>query len=377
MSRGRPRLRDATMPAHVDPHRLPKRCYWDSRDNVWYTIHADPKPRRQRIAGAKATLAELHAIMETIAGIDRGSLGYVLNAFHDDVEFTELSPSTQAGYEKQRAIAATMKTKVGPLTSLIVARMTVPMVQVLINTIARTTPTKANHLLRYLRRSLSWGVRNGKCADNPCKGVRQAKERKLRVLPTPTSVLAVLQFFQQRAAVTLRRAGACAPYLWIAMELAFMCRLRGIEVITLTDANATDEGVLTNRRKGSRDNIVRWSPRLRAAWDAAIALREASWARRRSPVPIRAEDRPLLVGQDGGALRKGSFDSAWQHAIKLAITENVITAEQRFSLHSLKRRGVTDTAGTRADRKEASGHKSESMMDVYDFSVPLVNPAGE
>lgn len=377
MNRGRPRVLDSTMPSTVDPRRLPKRCYWDGRDRVWYTIHTDPKPRRQRIAGPDANLAELHAIMEAIAGVERGSLGYVLDEFHKDVEFQELAPSTRAGYEKQRAIARAIKTKAGPLTSLIVARMSLPMMQVLINTIAAKTPTKANHLHRYLRRSLSWGMRNGKCKSNPCAGVRQAKERKRRVLPEPVAVMAVLQFFQQRAGITLRRAGAVAPYLWIGIELAFMCRLRGIEVITLTDAHANDHGVLTNRRKGSRDNRVRWSPRLSAAWDAAIALRESTWARCRTPVPIRADDRAVLVGIDGKALRKGTFDSAWQHAIKLAITEGVITAEQRFSLHPLKRRGITDTAGTRADRKEAGGHVTDSQHEVYDFNVPLVNPAGD
>lgn len=54
-------------------------------------------------------------------------------------------------------------------------------------------------------------------------------------------------------------------YLWVAMELAFLCRLSGIETITLTEAHATEEGIQTNRRKNSRDTLVLWSPRLRAA----------------------------------------------------------------------------------------------------------------
>ncbi|RMQ58359.1 Prophage PSPPH06, site-specific recombinase phage integrase, partial [Pseudomonas savastanoi pv. glycinea] len=41
--------------------------------------------------------------------------------------------------------------------------------------------------------------------------------------------------------------------------------------------------------------------------------------------------------------------------------------------HDLKRRGITDTAGNRADKQEASGHRDGAMMDVYDLSVPLVN----
>jgi hypothetical protein len=46
-------------------------------------------------------------------------------------------------------------------------------------------------------------------------------------------------------------------------------------------------------------------------------------------------------------------------------------------MHDFKRKGITDTVGTRADKQQASGHKDESMMDVYDLSVPLVRPAGE
>ena len=60
------------------------------------------------------------------------------------------------------------------------------------------------------------------------------------------------------------------------MELGYLCRLRSIETITLTEANGTAEGLSTNRRKGSRDNLVEWTPRLRAAWDGALALRRAS-----------------------------------------------------------------------------------------------------
>ncbi|RMQ96179.1 Prophage PSPPH06, site-specific recombinase phage integrase protein [Pseudomonas savastanoi pv. glycinea] len=47
--------------------------------------------------------------------------------------------------------------------------------------------------------------------------------------------------------------------------------------------------------------------------------------------------------------------------------------EERFGLHDLKRRGITDTVGNRAVKQEASGHRDEAMMDVYDLSLPLVN----
>jgi len=55
-----------------------------------------------------------------------------------------------------------------------------------------------------------------------------------------------------------------------------------------------------------------------------------------------------------------------------ALGGNVIVSDERFGLHDMKRRGVTDSEGTRADKRESSGHRSESMMDVYDLTVPVV-----
>jgi hypothetical protein len=37
----------------------------------------------------------------------------------------------------------------------------------------------------------------------------------------------------------------------------------------------------------------------------------------------------------------------------------VIAPEQRFTLHGLKHRGITDTKGKKAEKKEASGHKTD------------------
>lgn len=36
-------------------------------------------------------------------------------------------------------------------------------------------------------------------------------------------------------------------------------------------------------------------------------------------------------------------------------------------------RAITDTKGTRGEKQQASGHKSEQMLDVYDFEVPVVS----
>lgn len=43
----------------------------------------------------------------------------------------------------------------------------------------------------------------------------------------------------------------------------------------------------------------------------------------------------------------------------------------------MKRRGITDTRGRKADKMDAGGHKSPSMLDVYDKSVPVVEATAE
>ncbi|SOO19392.1 Phage-related integrase (fragment) [Xanthomonas citri pv. fuscans] len=92
------------------------------------------------------------------------------------------------------------------------------------------------------------------------------------------------------------------------------------------------------------------------------------------PVHMKAERRRLLVNQSGTPLSKSALDSAWQRMILLAIKEGVIKNEDRFSLHGLKHRGITDTAGTRADRQEAAGHSTQQMTNRYDHSLPVVQP---
>lgn len=375
MPRGRPRTFAPNMPAHIDPRRLPKGAYWDARDCVWYTKLLQPTVCRKRIAGPKATLADLHRILEDIHALERGTVRWLLDLFHGSPKFAGLAPSTQAQYLKQADIAKALPTKQGALGVLIAARLTVPIMQKLFDEIGAKTPTKANHLLRYLRRVFSWGIARGHCTSNPCKGVEQARERKRRRLPETDVFQRLVDFARARGERVAHSAGSCSPYLWMVMEIGYLCRLRPIETLTLTDAQITTTGVQAARRKGSNDSLVEWNPRLRSAVDAAIALRKVQTTA--TPTQLRAEHRLLFVAQDGAPLSKSGLDSAWQRLITSAIAAGVMTPQQRFGLHDLKRKGITDTPGTRGEKQRASGHKNAAMLDIYDYSVPSVKPAGE
>jgi len=284
---------------------------------------------------------------------------------------------TRDDYSQARDVMLSFPTSLGvKFGQLQVARLRNSNFQRLVDRIeADGTPTKANKVLRYSRLVFRWALNRGLVPHNPAQGLESAQERKRQRLPTDDAYTKLLSFARDRAARTARTQGSVPAYLWMTMELGYLCRLRGIETLTLTESQANEEGVHTNRRKRSRDSLVEWSPRLRAAWDAAIARRERIIERHKLPVQLRPEQRFLFLAEHGEPLQKTSLDSTWQRFIQLSLSEGVITPDERFSLHDLKRKGGTDTMGNRADRQDALG-VSDAMMKIYDKSVPRVKPSG-
>ncbi|KRG77137.1 hypothetical protein ABB28_01885 [Stenotrophomonas chelatiphaga] len=155
------------------------------------------------------------------------------------------------------------------------------------------------------------------------------------------------------------------------MEQAYQARLRGIEVLTLTDAHTDGEVLRTNRRKGSRDNLVRKGAETEEAIAMLRARRASIWEKNAGVIPIRAEGRYLFVSEDGERLTEDGWQTAWERMMRNAVKDGILSHDERFGLHSLKHRGVTDNS--KGDKKEASGHKTDAMLHVYDHSLPVVN----
>lgn len=380
--RGRKRGHNPHIPAHINQAQIPDGVYYDHRGSGnWYTLYRDgDRQRRKNIATHRATLAELHRLAEDLHSIDRHKLHWLSQQFQQSQQFRRLAPKTREGYEYAAAVLLAQPTRLGTFGELTTRRITSAVIQRLIDRITdEGTPSKANTVLRYLRRVFRWGKNRGYCDDNPAQGVETAKERRLHRLPVTELMNKLIAHAQATGADYPKRGqkGSCPEYLWIVMELAYLCRLRGIEVVTLTEANGEDQGLRTNRRKGSRDNIVAWTPRLRAAYQAAIDRRNRIWEKRGRAVPMKPEHRPLIVSRSGDPLRKEAFNSAWQRFIHSAMNTGVVAVEDRFAPHDLKRKGITDTKGTRRDKQDASGHRSEAMMDIYDLSLPLVKTSDE
>ncbi|WP_426801004.1 site-specific integrase [Xanthomonas campestris] len=311
-----------------------------------------------------------------------------MDLFEKSLVFKDLASSTQRHYgDYARAIKIYPLKDGTKLGEAIVDRLTPGVIRRLVDVIAQGQPagksgkeavpgypTKANHWLRYLRRVFSWAREHDHVRTNPATGVKQVKEKGAHRMPRSDVFRAVQSYARECSSRGARQKGAVPPYLWAAMELAYQARLRGIEVLTLTDAHDIGQQLMTNRRKGSRDNLVRKGDQLAAAIEALQAHRQAVWIRRGRPLPTHPADRFLFVGEDGDPLTKSGFNTAWQRMMKNAMEDKVIAPEDRFAMHGLKHRGVTDTVG---DKKLASGHKTDAMVHLYDHALPSVEPSAD
>jgi integrase len=134
-------------------------------------------------------------------------------------------------------------------------------------------------------------------------------------------------------------------------------------------------GLLIRRRKGSKDNITRWTPRLRENWEALKQKRNKILSDRKQPHPILADKRFLLISErTGNKINISSLQTAMQRIQRAAADQAKKDGIEynHFTFHDLERKGVSDTDG---DKMKASDHRSAAMMSVYDVKPDIVDPA--
>ena len=371
---GPKRRHNPNIPAHIDQSKLPTGCYWDDSGNGhWYrAFKENGKPKRKRIAGPSAMLSELHQIMEDAKNPSNDTFKWAAMQYFDSHDFAGLSKKTKQDYQYSFEVVANFDTKIGvKLADVALYRWDTPLIQKFIDLIS-DTPTKAKHVHSFVRLVFSWSKRRGHCKENPAIGVKLPKERKKRTLPTQRAYDRLLQYAKDNGTHGQKTTGSCPHYIWAVMEINYLCYLRGVETRNLTDAHIEGDSLRAERRKGSRTNRIEFNDRLSAAVRHLIECRAAIWSKNNFAVPIQANQRPIVVNTLGERLQSRAYQSAWQRFIKSCIAQGVIEESERFSLHDLKRKGVTDT-----DQENAAGHRDPRMHEVYDLSEPKIKPASD
>ncbi len=338
----RPRQHATTLPLGIKGDALPVGVYWDpSGHGRWlYKRHdkATGKSPATRIAGPTATLREIWDAYEAFSRPEpRTTMADLIADFERSTDWDELAASTQTDYRNCATAILGASTKLGiKVGDTRPGDWTPGAVRAYVDRRDKSSRSRANHELRYLRRLFAWAYERDQIPANPARGVKTLKEASRDRYVSDDEYIAFLTFVAARF-----------PYLVPAAELAYLCRLRISEVCDLKIADISEEGLFGARRKNSRDALTGWTQRLKFAVDGAISLHTDI------PCPY------VLPGKSNGRMMVSTVQTAWQRA--MVDWEKLGNA--RFTFHDLKRKGVSDVEG---DKLAASGHRSMAMLKVYD-----------
>jgi len=303
-----------------------------------------------KLCPANAQISEVWQRYESIAciGAPRKTIDWLFAEYLASSQHAAKAVKTRKEYEKNANTISNTLTKAGDRFGLVDAeRITPGVIRKYID--ARSAPVSANREKAFMSICFSWAVERDLLKTNPAKLVRGNKETARDRYVTDEEYNQVYNM------------AAPWPLIQCAMELAYMCRMRMCEVLDLKQSDIQTIGLLIRRRKGSKNNITTWTERLNAAIAQCDKL----------PKPAaNINNPPLIRGQRGDKLTEDGFSTLWQR-LMVAAAE---TGLERFHFHDLKAKGVSDTLG---DKQQASGHKSASMVAVYDRKLNEVKPAGE
>lgn len=346
----RPRQRSTTLPNGIKGDALPTGVYWDpsGRGRWLYKRHdkATGKRPAHRLAGPTATLREIWNAYESIARPEPAdTLAALVTAFEASTDWADLAETTKRDYRICAASILGATSKAGSsVRDTRPSDWTPGAVRSYVDRRAESSRSRANHELRYLRRLFAWACERDRIPTNPARCVKAIREVARSRYVSDGEYAAFLAF-----------AGPAYPYLVPAAELAYLCRLRISEVCDLRREDAREDGLFAARRKGSKDALTGWTPRLRAAIDCALRLHGdiASFY--------------VIPGASRGRMAESTIQTAWQRSM-VAWAK---LGNPRFTIHDLKRKGVSDAEG---DKLAASGHRSMAMLKVYDV-LPSKAPA--
>ncbi|MGZ8213511.1 MAG: tyrosine-type recombinase/integrase [Methylosarcina sp.] len=339
-------------------HALPKYVYIRRGWYIYRPHLGEGKLGKDiKLCPEKSPLSEVWLRYEALAGTGapRKTLNWLFEQYLASAQHADKADKTRKEYElNAKTLSRTpLKTGSGLFGEVDAERITPGVIRKYID--ARTTPAgkpapvAANREIAFMSICYSWAIERDLLKTNPCKDVRRNSEKPRERYITEQEYQAVFNL------------AAKLPHIQAAMEFAYLCRMRLCEVLDLKQSDIKENGILIRRRKGSRDNITKWTPRLEAAVIMSRSL----------PMPGVQPINPYLIrGLGGQKLTEGGFQSSWQRIMIKAAEMGI----ERFTFHDLKARGVSDTEG---DKQKASGHKSASMLAVYDRKIAEVMPAGD
>lgn len=295
---------------------------------------------------------------------DRGTVQWLADKYFASREFTRLRQTTQQDYLVKLCKFLVFPTKIKgasnkpllvgewPLESITQPKLRNLPDEMLSDYEAKGMSGRStvNGQFRVFSTVIKYGLQHFETLglpSNPCIGVRLHKENQRNRYVTDHE-------FELQWNVALRDGADYLPWLF---ELAYLLASRSVEIGDLLKTSATDGGIIVERRKGSKTNIISWSPRLKIAYECALELSEKR--DKKSPY--------LLTSANGEKLCHSTLQSAMARLKKKMTAAGL--GETFWTLHDLKRKGISDSKD-----KNIGGHKTVEMQQRYNTKIEVFEP---
>ena len=218
----------------------------------------------------------------------------------------------------------------------------------------RPRPMKGNKEIALARLILEYGIRKDLLSVNPFDELTRNKTVSARRLVTPQELALAVEMG--------RKMGGPRHVVAMALQTAYLCVRRSVEVRAITRDAITEQGI---RWKDGKDPtkpaiLIEWTPELHATIDETLKLK-------RNKV---AGTMYLFGNMQGQKYTKGGWKSVLDDLMFACVEEAAKRgiAFTRFSLQDCRPMAVTDKLERGdLDTKTATGHTSDKMIaSVYD-----------
>ena len=304
----------------------------------------------------RAYLAAHDALWQSVKPCN--TLYWISNKYQDSRKFKELSKAGQSNYLLAARILdheIKLDGVPSPLGDLHISFLEKPIVTAIMEKRLVAKKEKGlkgeaiiNREAAYLSSMLTWATNNITdlgVKQNPLIGLRKFSQGKNERYVTDAEYATQLDAVKDH------------PYLLEFFEIAYLCACRTVEVRDLNLSSIAVEGLLINRRKGSSDNTIEWSDRLRLAVDSIKQKRVTP------KITRLREEQPLFTNREGERITQTAINSAMQTLKKK------MSSDKFWTLHMLKHKGVTDS-----ENKHIAGHKDKKMIELYNHERPTSKP---
>lgn len=315
---------------------------------------------------AKTSLQSRLAAAQAGPAAENKTMTYIVNQYLESRKFKTLSNKSQKLSENLKKILnhpLQVSNKTITLGDLSIRHVTRPMVRRLADkrladykTQGKKGEVQVNREITFLSTATHWAqdhIDNLGINTNPFR-IQKFPEKPRDRYPTDDEYW-----------IQYEQAKHISDYLPIVFEITYLVASRSVETLDIKlsdiDPDPVNGGILINRRKGSKNNIINWSPRLYAAYQAAKELHKKH--------KIASIDAPLIIGSHGQALKQSSLSTAMHRLKERMESKEIGLADVYWRMHDLKRKGISD-----AKDKNISGHVTEAMKQRYQVKIDRHNP---